>query len=324
MLNVLCFGEALVDRLGPPGGDPAGDRSSSQDVLGGAPANVACALAHLGTASALLGRLGRDAIGERFRVLLARRAVDTAGLQWDERRPSRIVLVSRDARGERTFGGFCGDRGEGFADQAICADQLPAALFRGARWLLFGTIPLASPVAAEALERALALAKAEGLQLALDVNWRPSFWPDPAQAVDRVRPLLDQVQLLKLAAEEADWLFRSRDPAVVSAALPQGPAVVISDGAAGARWSLGGDQAALPAFAVDVVDTTGAGDAFLAGLLHGLSETPDLLRQASPAEALDLFRFASACGALVCSGAGAIAPQPSRHAVAAFLNSNPH
>ena len=68
--QVLCFGEALVDRLGPPGGDPATD-PDCDDRLGGAPANVACALARLGTPVAFLGRLGRDQIGEAFASLLA-------------------------------------------------------------------------------------------------------------------------------------------------------------------------------------------------------------------------------------------------------------
>lgn len=61
---MLCFGEALVDRLGPLGGDPATDLPVD-DRLGGAPANVACGLARLGTKTALIGRLGRDEIGEQ-------------------------------------------------------------------------------------------------------------------------------------------------------------------------------------------------------------------------------------------------------------------
>ncbi|MFM7239504.1 MAG: PfkB family carbohydrate kinase, partial [Cyanobium sp.] len=153
--RVLCLGEALVDRLGPPGGDPARG-GPCDDRLGGAPANVACALARLGTASAFLGRLGRDAIGAAFAQLFAQRGVDTSALQWDGERPSRVVLVRRDASGERQFGGFAGGAG-GFADQALAAAELAAALgplLAAARWLLVGTIPLASPAAASALQLA--------------------------------------------------------------------------------------------------------------------------------------------------------------------------
>ena len=307
--QVLCLGEALVDRLGPPGGDPAHD-GPCDDRLGGAPANVACALARLGTPSAFLGRLGRDAIGAAFAQLFAQRGVDTSALQWDGERPSRVVLVRRDVSGDRQFGGFAGGAG-GFADQALAATELSAALgplLAAARWLLVGTIPLASPAAASALQLACREAAAAGVALALDVNWRPTFWdpdadpasgPLPAQLAV-IQPLLVQAALLKCAREEALWLFGTADPAAVSAALPQRPAVLVTDGGAPLRWWLGGAVGELPAFRVPVVDTTGAGDAFMAGLLHGLVATPDLLAGASTGQALELMRFASACGALVC------------------------
>jgi fructokinase len=329
--RVLCLGEALVDRLGPPGGDPATDHPCD-DCLGGAPANVACALARLGTPSAFLGRLGRDAIGAAFAQLFAQRGVDTAALQWDGQRPSRIVLVRRDRMGERQFGGFAGAAAAagGFADQALDTAGLSAALgplLAAARWLLVGTIPLAAPAAASALRLACREAGAAGVALALDVNWRPTFWDpaaDPAigptaPQVAAMQPLLVQAALIKCAREEAQWLFGTADPAAVSAALPQRPAVLITDGAAPLRWWLGGAAGELPAFQVPVVDTTGAGDAFTAGLLHGLLVNPAWLSGASADQALALMRFASACGALVCQGAGAIDPQPTSVQVEDFL-----
>lgn len=192
------------------------------------------------------------------------------------------TCLRRDASGERQFGGFAGAAGvvgpgaAAFADQALDATALSAALgclLVAARWLLVGTIPLASPAAASALQ---------------------------------------QAALLKCAREEAEWLFGTADPRAVSAALPQRPAVLVSDGAAPLRWWLGGVAGELPAFRVPVVDSTGAGDVFTAGLLHGFvahGQWPVLQRM----------RFASACGALVCQGPGAIDPQPMPDQVAAFL-----
>jgi len=322
--QVICLGEALIDRLGPPGGDPAMDGGASEDRLGGAPANVACALARLGTPSAFVGRLGRDAIGDAFRDLLRARGVDQSALQHDDQRPSRIVLVRRDAGGERQFGGFAGDRGAGFADQALEASALaltlPPLLAR-ARWLLLGTISLASPSAAAAAWQAIDQARAAGVAIAVDVNWRPTFWDpgaDPAAAPtplqrQRLWPLLEQADLLKCAAEEAFWLFGSTDPALVSAALPLRPLVVVTDGAATLRWAQAGGQAgALRPFAVAVVDSTGAGDAFMAGLLHGLCA-------GGMEDLAATMRSASACGALVCRGAGAIDPQPTPAELQAYL-----
>ena len=336
--GVLCFGEALVDRLFPPGVDPeAGDATSgAEDHLGGAPANVACALARLGTPAAFVGRLGEDTIGDAFRTLFAGRGVDTTALQWDPERPSRVVLVRRDASGDRSFGGFAGDRGRGFADQAVDTDGLAEhvqPLLDQAAWLLVGTIPLASPASRQALEWLIEQALAKEVALAVDVNWRPTFWgygptdgPTPA-LVERIMPLLQQVALIKCASEEAEWLFGEADPLAIHAALPQRPAVLITDGDQPLRWCMGGRSGTQEAFEVPVVDTTGAGDAFTAGLVHGLCRRPELLcgdglggGGAGDPEALrDLMAFASACGALVCQGGGAIGPQPGEREVVAFL-----
>jgi fructokinase len=328
--RVLCFGEALVDRLGRPGEDPAAPDAVVEDRLGGAPANVACALARLGTAAAFLGRLGEDAIGAAFAALLQERGVEISGLQWDADRPSRTVLVRRDRDGDRSFAAFAGDRGLGFADQAVAADPLERQLeplLAEARWLVVGTIPLASPASAEALERLLERAAAAGLALAVDVNWRPTFWGLPAEAPPpplvqaRLHPLLARASLIKCAAEEAAWLFGAEaDPAAISASLPRRPAVLITDGARPVRWCIAGRSGLQPPFPVAVVDTTGAGDAFTAGLLHGLVRRPELLAAAADADPAELVRFASACGALVCREAGAIDPQPTAVEVELLLS----
>ena len=317
MTAVICLGEALIDRLEPWGGHPG------QDCLGGAPANVACALARLGTPAALISRLGDDAPGEALRTCCAGRGVDLRGLQRDPNRPTRVVLVTRDAQGDRCFGGFSGDRGQGFADQALDAAALPSALFQQSRWLVIGSIPLASPASAAALDRAVALQHDHGGRVVLDVNWRPSFWPVAAEAArERLQPLLRRVQLLKLAAEEAEWLFGSRDPQQVALQLPQHPGVVITDGGHGVAWWLADIAGRRPAPVVPVADTTGAGDAFLAGLLQGLLQGEErtgetaVEKEAMVAEAI---AFACACGSIVCTGPGAIDPQPDAAGVQRFL-----
>ena len=310
--TVVCLGEALVDRLGPQGGDPSLDQPVD-DRLGGAPANVACGLARLGTSVAFLGRVGDDPIGQQFVQLFQQRGVENSGLQRDPDRPSRIVLVRRSQEGERQFQGFAGDRGQGFADQALAPLTLP----QGSRWLLVGTIPLATATSASTLKAVLDQARQHGTAVALDVNWRPTFWDaaaDPAagptsDVIAGIRPLLEQAALIKLAREEAIWLFGSTDPQAISAQLPQAPDVVVTDGAEPVRWWMDGASGMQPAFQPPhVVDTTGAGDAFTAGLLHRWAAAP-----------VERIRFAAACGALVCGGAGGIDPQPTEAQVEAFL-----
>ena len=334
--QVLCLGEALVDRLGPLGSDPAlAAPRDCDDRLGGAPANVACALARLGTPVAFIGRLGADVIGNNFQEMLANRGVDLRGLQIDPQRPSRVVLVRRDATGERVFQGFAGDRGEGFADQALnqsSLDPIWCALAAESRWLLIGTIPLATEASAATLRSAVSQAERDGVRIALDVNWRPTFWDPSADplagpsppALALMQPFLEKAGLIKLAREEAEWLFRSSDPAEISASLPQQPDVLVTDGGDPVRWFMAGHQGSMPVLAPpQIVDTTGAGDAFTAGLLHQLVRlTPSIGQplQLSAAVVEQAVRYAAACGALVCSGAGAIDPQPLPSMVMEFLD----
>ena len=164
----------------------------------------------------------------------------------------------------------------------------------------------------------MAQAKVAGLALALDVNWRPTFWDpeaDPASgptadALAEIKPVLEQASLIKLAREEALWFFGHDDPVAIAASLPQDPDVVVTDGAEPVRWLIEKETGSMPVFQPpQVVDTTGAGDAFTAGLLHCWDRPVN-----------ERVRFAAACGALVCGGAGAIDPQPREQDVLAFLN----
>ena len=149
------------------------------------------------------------------------------------------------------------------------------------------------------------------------MNWRPTFLgfhsrprgrPSNAAKV-HIRPLLHQAALIKLAREEALWFFNTDDPGAIKHSLPQRPDVVVTNGAAPVRWQLADDSGQHPVFKPPtVVDTTGAGDAFTAGLLHQWSATPQ-----------ERIRFAAACGALVCAGAGGIDPQPTQAQVEEFL-----
>ena len=308
---IACLGEALIDRLGSPGCDPSVD-PSVVDCFGGAPANVACGLARLGTPVSFLGRIGADSFGDGFISLFLQRGVSTSLLQRDTDRPTRIVLVRRTPVGERQFDGFCGDLGSGFADQFLDSLVLPVS-----RWLLISTVLLASPRSATELLSALRQARTKGMAIALDVNWRPTFWDvtaDPesgptAAAKAAIQPLLHQAALIKLAREEAIWFFNTDSPGVIQRSLPQRPDVVVTDGPAPVRWQFGSDSGREEAFQPpSVVDTTGAGDAFTAGLLHRWAAAPQ-----------QRIRFAAACGALVCGGAGAIDPQPTQAQVEAFL-----
>ncbi|WP_269623811.1 carbohydrate kinase family protein [Prochlorococcus marinus] len=317
--SVIAIGEALIDRLGPPGGDPSCDLPVT-DCFGGAPANVACALSRLGANVSFIGSLGNDAFGKNFTNLLIQRGINTSGLQQDTLRPTRVVLVRRDNDGERFFEGFEGDKGLGFADQAISLEQIIRdwpLVVENAQWLVLGTIPLASVISSKAFLWCIENALHEGIKIAMDLNWRPTFWRKKVSTVlepslkekNQIFSILKNVSLIKLAKEEAQWFFNTFDPTAISASLPQRPSVVVTDGSNPILWRLNNHIG--KSFAISpssVVDTTGAGDAFTAGLIFKLRSFE--LDQISQQIAEDIIQFGIACGSHVCKGVGAIEAQP--------------
>ena len=327
--KVITMGEAVIDRLGPPGGDPSIDLPV-KDCFGGAPANVACALSRLGVDVSFIGSLGNDAFGKSFQTLLKRREVNTSGLQTDNLRPTRIVLVRRDNTGERFFEGFEGDKGLGFADQAISREQMMKEwqqVSDDVNWLVLGTIPLASEISSKAFLGCIENAVEGGIKIALDLNWRPTFWRNKVSTEfepslrekNKIISILKNVSLIKLAKEEAQSFFNTSNPIEISSSLPQNPTVIVTDGSNPVLWLLNNHIG--KSFAISppsVVDTTGAGDAFTAGLIYKLLTVE--LDQISKEMAEEIIQFAIACGSYVCSGEGAIEAQPCREDIDKLLS----
>jgi fructokinase len=320
-VSVLCIGEILFDNLADQVGKPLSEVTSWTPYPGGAPANVACALAKLGTPAAFVGCVGEDEGGTALVELLAASSVNCEGLQRHPTAPTRMVYVTRTESGDRVFAGFGTYDTAAFADTRLSAHDLPQPLFQGAQFLVTGTLELAYPESHDALYRAVELAQAKSCKIVVDVNWRPVFWDSAERAQPLIADLLNYADFIKLTDEEAEWFFGSSTLESVVAAYPQVQGVLITAGEKGCHYWLQGNVGHIPAFSVKVVDTTGAGDAFLAGFLHQLSTNPplDLKDQLQAEQAV---RFASAVGALTTLRSGAIAAQPTPQAVDAFLKNH--
>jgi len=314
--QVLCIGELLFDYLADQPGQPLETVQTWTAYPGGAPANVACSLAHLGTPAAYLGCVGQDAAGNALMQVLNALEVNLEGFQRHSDAPTRTVYVTRTLEGDRHFAGFGTTDTTAFADAKLDASKLPEPLFQSAQFLVLGTLALAYPNSRETIYQALALAKTYGLQRLVDLNWRPVFWLNPAEAPSLIHAVLAQADFIKLTDEEADIFFESSDPQAIVARYPHVQGVFVTAGEQGCRYWLQGITGQVPAFAVKVVDTTGAGDAFTAGLLHQLCQQPDLK---DPETVRQIMLYASAVGALTTTAAGAIAAQPTAAQVETFL-----
>ncbi|WP_017298663.1 carbohydrate kinase family protein [Nodosilinea nodulosa] len=313
---VICLGECLVDRLFEVG-RPAQGLKNYTDYPGGAPANVAAAIAKLGTPARLISALGQDDRGDWLLQVLQDQGIDCQ-IQRVEGAPTRTVLVQRDESGDRQFIGFSAPDPAAFADAFLAPDWIDTVDFSGVGYLVMGTLGLAYPATARAMERARDKAQSAGTKIIIDLNWRPVFWPNQDIAPQTIRAFLAAANLLKLSREEALWLFNTDDAAEIGQQVPQCQAVLLTDGGSGSTCATGHHSVTQPAFAVDSIDTTGAGDAFLAGVIHQLCQRGwDCLQQADQIE--QILRYASAVGALTTLKPGAIAAQPTPEEIEAFL-----
>jgi len=323
MINprVICLGEILFDCLADQLGRKLEAVESWTPYPGGAPANVACALVKLGTSAGFVGCVGEDAPGNELVKLLTQESVDITGLQRHPTAPTRQVYVVRSETGDRSFAGFGKYDTREFADTRLQADKLPHHLFEAAEFLVLGTLELAYPESGAAVSRALKLADQYDVKVILDVNWRPVFWSDAEAARDTIKGLFKQVDFVKLAKEEAEWLFDTSDAGAITYRLDNVEGVLVTDGEHGCGYCLGENEGKLPAFSIPVVDTTGAGDSFLAGLIHQLIQQ-GIHSLSNPETAKQIVTYASAVGALTTIKPGAIASQPSAAEVEEFLASH--
>lgn len=315
---VICLGECLVDRLFEVGETPDAASTNGTDYPGGAPANVAAAIAKLGTPTQLISALGQDALGDWLIQVLQEQGV-ACQIQRVADWPTRTVLVQRDETGDRTFIGFSAPDPAAFADAHLTTDWIDAVDFAEVKYLVMGTLGLAYPTTASAMERARDKAQQAGAKIVIDLNWRPVFWSDEAIAPKTIRDFLKTANLLKLSKEEAQWLLETDSAAEICQQFPQCEAVLLTDGGNGSTCATKQHSVSFPAFDVHSTDTTGAGDAFLAGVLHQLYQRGWDVWQ-DPAEIKAILRYASAVGALTTLKPGAIAAQPTPQKVDAFLH----
>jgi fructokinase len=298
---IVVGGEALVDLV------VRGDDDALAGHLGGGPFNCARTLGRLEQPVAYLGRISSDRFGARLREQLRADGVRLdAVVATDD--PTTLALAELDAGGGASYRFYV----DGTSAPGLTPTDTRGVL-EGAAILLVGTLGLVLEPMATTLEALVDAAPADTL-VALDPNCRPVVIDDPAAYRARLSRMLARTDLVKASEDDLAWLSPGDSPAdVARALLAQGPAVaLVTLGGAGALVVTGADAVEVPAPAVDVVDTIGAGDAFGGAFLA------DWLRRGlSRAELADVdavveaTRFACAVSALTCARAGASPPRLS-------------
>lgn len=329
MSKVICLGEIVIDWI-----RDLKDGGANSDEFAfhaaGVPANVAVALKRLGVDSAMIARVGADALAPRVVAELAKEGVDVAAVYTTHGAITRSATVEVLSNGERR--GLALDMND-CADRRLTAADVTAAqsLFADADVLYFGSTVLSGADLREAASAALALAKKHKMLVVSDANIWPAMWENDADCRETILTALADIDVLKVNLAELEFLTGSKEPSAARELLARGPAMVLVTMAEkGACAVTAAADVTLPTEQVVVRDVGGAGDAFVASAIADLkSQKRD--KAADAAKSIQLLHHAdieamllraNAAGALTASRFGALCGMPTRDEITNFIKEN--
>lgn len=331
MQKLVCFGEVLIDFLAQAPATPGAPRAFLQ-YAGGAPANVAVAVARLGAHAEFAGMVGADMFGDFLVDELQRAGVGTAHVQRTTEAKTALAFVQLDDQGERSFSFYRPPA----ADLLFRAEHFDGECFVDAAAFHVCSNSLTETGIAATTLHGMDEARRHGALVSLDLNLRPMLWSAGDNPRPRLWQALQRADLVKLARNELEFLAEGfadhADPErAVLNQLFAGHAqlVMITDGAATLHWHSRehngqARSGQVQSFSVATRDTTAAGDAFVGGVLFRLAErgvrAGSFASFVADAEAIsDVLRFGAAVGALAVTRHGAFAAMPSHAEVLQLL-----
>jgi len=321
-MHIVTLGEILIDMFPAEVGRPLTQVAAFHPKPGGAPANVAVAARRLGANTAFIGKVGDDIFGHQLIEVLRQEGVETRAMRIDDDARTTMAIIALPDANTAEFVFY---RNPG-ADLQLRPNELDLALLQNTRALHIGSLSLVAEPARSATETAVTLAKEAGALISFDVNYRPSLWRSPEEALVQIEKMIPRVDLVKVNEVELALLAGAgTDTAVaLQTILDQGPTLcVLTRGPHGSRAQTAVGAVNVPAFPVTTVDATGCGDAFIAALLFQLTKTADWRQVLSLEKLGAALRFANAVGALTAQTQGVIPALPTAVQVENFLSQQP-
>lgn len=317
-LDLITIGRSSVDLYGAQVGGRLEDMASFQKYVGGSPTNMSVGTARLGLKSALLTRVGDEHMGRFIREQLAHEGVCVDGVKTDPERLTALVLLG--IRDEHRFPLIF--YRENCADMALCEEDVDPAFIARARAVVATGTHLSHPRTEAAVMKALKLARENGAQTALDIDYRPNLWGlaghgdgesrfiESAAVTAKLQATLHLFDLIVGTEEEFHIAGGSTDTITALRAVRavSGATLVCKRGPMGAVAFTGAvpdtldEGEAGPGFPIEVFNVLGAGDGFMSGLLKGWLDG-----EAWPVT----LKYANACGAFAVSRHGCAPAYPS-------------
>jgi fructokinase len=316
---VVAHGELLIDFVPTVAGVSLAEAPAFKKAPGGAPANVAVGVARLGGNAAFVGKVGDDEFGSMLADVLKDNNVNVKGLRFDPHARTALAFVTLKKCGEREFMFFRNPS----ADMLMVPAELDERLIRQSSVFHYGSISLISEPSRSTHMAAMKIAQESGSLMSYDPNLRLPLWPSPEAAREGILSIWSEADIVKVSDEEVKFLTNGgddkRDEVVMTLWHEKMKLLLVTDGPDGCRYYTPGFKGRVNSFKVATIDTTGAGDAFVAGLLHQLANNKDLLSSESALKSA--LHFACACGAITTTERGAIPAMPDKPSVEKFMES---
>lgn len=324
-IDIVTLGELLIDMFPEKIGPRIGEVQAFIPKPGGAPANVAVAARRLGMTSAFIGKVGEDLFGSYLKQVLDEEGVITTGMRFDQVARTTMAIIAMPDENSAEFVFY---RNPG-ADHRLEIKELDQELLKSTKAFHFGSLSLTDEPARSATYEAAKISRQAGALISYDVNYRPSLWEDPSQALIQAQNAIKIVDLLKVNEEEAAFLsgvehFDHTDLIHVEKAalslLAMGPSlVIVTLGSEGSYFQIDGGGEYVPPFKVETIDAIGCGDAFVAGLLTKLVHGGHWQNKLNIEDLVEIVKFANAVGALTSLKRGAIPALPTLEQVIKFI-----
>ncbi|KAK6936381.1 Carbohydrate kinase PfkB [Dillenia turbinata] len=304
----------LIDFVPTVNGVSLAEAPAFSKAAGGAPANVAVGISRLGGSAAFVGKVGEDEFGFMLANILKENNVDNSGVRFDHNARTALAFVTLRADGEREFLFFRNPS----ADMLLHESELDVDLIKKGKIFHYGSISLIEEPCRSAHLAAMRIARESGSILSYDPNLRLPLWPSEEAARKGVMSIWDQADIIKISEDEIMFLTGGDDPYDDNVVLtklfhPKLKLLVVTEGAEGCRYYTQKFKGRVGGVKVKAVDTTGAGDAFVGGMLYGFASDPDLFQEENRLR--EALLFANACGSLTVAERGAIPALPTKEAV---------
>lgn len=313
--DVTALGELLVDFT------ENGISEQGNPMLevnpGGAPCNVLSMLQNLGKRTAFIGKVGADALGRMLIQAVKDQGINTDNLMTDEVVHTTLAFVHTEKDGDRSFSFY---RNPG-ADMMLRWDEVRQEIFADTKIFHFGTLSMTDEQIENVTKKAIQKAKDKGAIISFDPNLRPPLWKNLEDAKRQMWYGISQCDILKISDDEIEFLTGTADidKGVEKIMEQSHPTLICATmGKHGSKAYYNGKNVfCAPFLREDTIETTGAGDTFMACVLHAVLEKG--IDSLTENDLLEMLEFANAAASIITTRKGALKVMPKRQEIAEIL-----